>query len=492
MPYFTRSAALALVQTSASTVTPTTTAEIPRKNSSVFASSDTTRDVFELPPRKAKRKNGPSTSQEQICKSARKGPAAGVDSGYSNEAVELPHNLGRVRVRQSITSTPVIETEDCIASGIRSGHSSHEFVTDVENYITPDIKIEDEVSVATATSRKAGNKTPKVPRAPYGLTPGVSPFPDWPHPTPEECEEVNRLLSEQHREVRAPAAIPPPSLTVSGCGEVPSILDALLRTVLSGATTKGNSDKALEGLVSRFGVTDKGIGKGSVNWDKVRQASLEDVEQAIKAGGLARIKSKNIKLILDMVYEENLKRREQLRKTKQRRNSSSAMSETDKYEAAELEDDLLSLNHLHCMSKDEAMLEFVKYPGIGVKTAACVILFCLQRPCFAVDTHVFRLSRWLKWLPPQDKRVDEITAFRHLDVKVPDHLKYSLHQLFLEHGKTCQRCRASTRDYSEVRCPLDHLVERTGKRKGKVAFRQTQLMLKLKTGSKPKKNESSS
>src|SRR5699024_4679701 len=106
------------------------------------------------------------------------------------------------------------------------------------------------------------------------------------------------------------------------------------------------------------------------------------------------------------------------------------------------------------LSKDDAMFEFVKYPGIGVKTAACVILFCLQRPCFAVDTHVFRLSKWLGWLPPTEdpepereadekqkvkktpkRRINEITAFSHLEVRVPEHLKYPLHQLFIRHGK---------------------------------------------------------
>lgn len=358
--------------------------------------------------------------------------------------------MGQIRRRRIFTSAQVVKTEEQSSSSLTNGvHPTA-------------IKEENTTLVATETTISKTKKTKRIPRNPYGLTPGISPYPDWPRPTFEECGEVNGLLSELHGEIKAPAAIPTPSLTISGCGEVPSILDALLRTVLSGATTKGNSGKAFEGLVAKFGVIDRGIGKGSVDWEEVRLAPLEDVEQAIKSGGLAAIKSKNIKSILDMVYEENLERRA-------------------KNEVAELADDLLSLNHLHCLSKDEAMLQLVKYPGIGVKTAACVILFCLQRPCFAVDTHVFRLSKWLKWLPTE-KKVDEITAFRHLEVRVPEHLKYSLHQLFLEHGKTCQRCRASTGDSTDTCCPIDHLVERTGKRKGKgkAMFRQSKLSLELK------------
>lgn len=398
----------------------------------------------------------PDGDDEPEAPPSKKARLSSTTEEQEHEMFELPHNMGHVRATRSLTST-AIKQED------KEG-----------NVIT----------TTTTTTTVNKTKSKKALRNPYGLTPGVTPYPDWPHPTPEECEEVNRLLSELHGETKAPAAIPAPSLNVSGCGEVPSVLDALLRTVLSGATTKGNSGKAFAGLVAKFGVTDRGIGKGSVDWEKVRLAPLADVEEAIKSGGLAVIKSKNIKAILDMVYKENLERRKELKAAAEQvgKGGLDTLNDPEKYEAAELEDDLLSLNHFHCLSKDDAMLKFVEYPGVAVKTAACVILFCLQRPCFAVDTHVFRLSKWLKWLPDR-KGVNEITAFRHLDVRVPDHLKYSLHQLFLEHGKTCQRCRASTGDYSDTWCPLDHLVERTGKRKGKkvTTVRQTKLFLEVKT-----------
>jgi hypothetical protein len=48
-------------------------------------------------------------------------------------------------------------------------------------------------------------------------------------------------------------------------------------------------------------------------------------------------------------------------------------------------------------------------------------------------------------------------------------LKYSLHQLFLRHGKTCGRCRANTsagtKDWDEANCPIEHLVSRKEARK---------------------------
>ncbi|KAE8151257.1 Aldedh-domain-containing protein [Aspergillus avenaceus] len=265
----------------------------------------------------------------------------------------------------------------------------------------------------------------------------TTPFPEWLRPTPEECEEVASLLSSVHGPADRPATIPAPSLTVTGCGEVPTVLDALVRTLLSGATSGNNSALAFDGLVQKFGILQDGIGKGSVDWNAVRQASVEDIFDAIKSGGLANIKSKNIKAILDEVYKENG------------------------------EKGVLSLNHLHDLDTKEAMVELTKYPGIGPKTAACVLLFCLQRPCFAVDTHIFRICKWLGWVPPT--KVTEVTAYSHLEVRIPDHLKYSLHQLFIWHGKSCPRCRAITGEGSagwDQGCVIDHLVTRSGKKKG--------------------------
>jgi adenine-specific DNA glycosylase len=124
------------------------------------------------------------------------------------------------------------------------------------------------------------------------------------------------------------------------------------------------------------------------------------------------------------------------------------------------------MDHVFEMSTDEAMEEMTKLPGIGVKTASCAILFCMKRPSFAVDTHVWRHCKWLGWVPSNASR-DK--TFSHCEVRVPDHLKYSLHYLFVRHGKTCPRCRANTSPGSEewesTKCPIEHLVTRTGKRK---------------------------
>ncbi|KAJ9294582.1 hypothetical protein DTO271G3_6850 [Paecilomyces variotii] len=372
---------------------------------------------------------------------------------------ELPHNLGKAPIPTTLSTT---------ADKLQGRNPA------VKNDKLDRIKdeLQDTVYKATTTLGAKAEGGKGKSNNPYGLTPGVSPFPEWPRPTPEECEEVDKLLSSVHGEVIAPASIPEPSLTVTGCGEVPSVLDALIRTLLSGATTGNNSAMAFQGLVQKFGILQDGIGKGSVNWDAVRQAPVKDIFQAIKRGGLAELKSKRIKEILNMVYEENVQRRDALLKAKKdgtaeppgAKNETEVEKQNEIYRANE---HVLSLNYIHSLSSEDAMLELVKYPGIGPKTAACVILFCLQRPCFAVDTHIFRITKWLGWIPSE--KVDEVKAFSHLEVRIPDHLKYSLHQLFIRHGKSCPRCRAITGENSEgweEGCVIDHLVKRTGKRKG--------------------------
>lgn len=383
---------------------------------------------------------------------------------------ELPHNLGKALVSKNEDSQNTKAQDDDEPSTKKQ--ATPKTVRKAET-INKTVK-----TMKTATKEMQENPPAKKSRKrktnAYGLTPGVSPFSDWPHPTREECQQVVDLLSQVHGPQKAPATIPIPSLKVSGCGEVPSILDAMIRTLLSAATTGTNSSRAFQGLVDKFGILKEGIGKGSVDWDAVRRAEQKDIFEAIKSGGLAANKSKNIKAILEQVYAENMARRDALVKAREGNDAAlapkGAENESPEQQLAEViraDQHVVSLDHLHALGTQDAMEAMMRYPGIGVKTSSCVALFCMRRPSLAVDTHVFRLLKWLGWVPPDVK--GEIAAFSHVEVRVPDELKYALHQLFIKHGKTCPRCRAATGETSEdwdKGCIIDHLVTRTGKRKG--------------------------
>jgi endonuclease III len=301
----------------------------------------------------------------------------------------------------------------------------------------------------------------------YGLTPGYSPFPDHPMPTPEACEEVTRVLSELYGDVG-----PLPSIDVTGCSEVPDLLGAILKALLRASTTTNNFNMALKGLQDTFGLRESGKNNGSINWEAVLQADLLVVIEAIKSGGFAKVKGTNIKKILDTVYKQNRERRDTLVKEKDQETGKPADTASVGREALLQKDteifneNLLSMDYVLEMTTDEAMEEMTKLPGIGVETASRVILFCMRRPSFAVDTHVWRHCKWLGWVPEKATR-DQ--TFGHCEVRVPDHLKYALHQLFHKHGKACGRCRANNsgriEELQSTICPIEHLVTWRGKEK---------------------------
>ncbi|PQE07158.1 GPD family base excision DNA repair protein [Rutstroemia sp. NJR-2017a BVV2] len=314
---------------------------------------------------------------------------------------------------------------------------------------------------------ETSEKAPKVKKNKYGLITGNTPFPDHLAPTAEQCEEVNRILSRLHGEVRAPDVVPPPSATVTGCGEVPDVLDAMLRTLLSAATTSTNANTSMRGLKEKFGLRKTGKGAGSVSWEAVHEASLETVIDAIKRGGLAVMKGGYIKKILATIRKQNSDLLEQLiaeRDTDKPVTFPGKTLITKAQKEAEiktLNENMFSMDYVHNLDIPTAIDEMTRLPGIGVKTAACVVLFCMKKPCFAVDTHVVRHCKWLGWVPEKATR-DQ--TFSHCEVRIPDHLKYSLHQLFIRHGKTCGHCRANTSagsaEWDKTVCPIEHLVNR--------------------------------
>lgn len=316
---------------------------------------------------------------------------------------------------------------------------------------------------AAATNVKAEAKS-----TPLSFVSETSPFPDWPRPTPDDCEEVNSILSRVHGDLDTAHRRKP----------APAVLDAVIQTLLSTSTSNANSSRAMQGLREKFGERGGGGNDGvTVDWSKVHTAAVDDVLDAIRQGGLAGVKSKNIKKILEMVYMENLERESN---SSGRKHAPSPPSSSLKEDATDVyynsivkqQNRLLSLDHLHSLPTETAMDELLKYPGIGPKAAACVVLFVLDRPVFAVDTHIFRLSRWLNWVPPPNRvansAVNEKTAFAHLDARIPDRLKLSLHLLLVRHGQECGRCRAATRESSKEwdnGCAIEHHVERENKNK---------------------------
>jgi endonuclease III len=227
-----------------------------------------------------------------------------------------------------------------------------------------------------------------------------SPYPAFARPTAAECRTAHSILAQLHGERLRPGQVVAPTKT-AGCGDSPSVLDALVRTILSQNTSNKNSTRAKLSMDDEYG--------GSDRWEEIAQGGQARLQKAIQTGGLAATKSKVIIGILQQTRA--------------------------KY-------GVYSLDHLFEASDEDAMREMIAFQGVGPKTASCVLLFCLQRPSFAVDTHVHRIAGLLGWRPAAAGR-EETQA--HLDAVVPDEEKYPLHVLFVTHGRLCGECRAGGR-----------------------------------------------
>jgi endonuclease III len=166
-------------------------------------------------------------------------------------------------------------------------------------------------------------------------------------------------------------------------------VDELVLTVLSQNTNDRNRDVAYFRLRERF-----------PTWDAVAEAPVEEIEDAIRPGGLAPTKSVRIKEILDAIGD----------------------------------DDLLWLEEAPL---DEARAYLCALPGVGRKTAACVLLFSFGRPDVPVDTHVYRVGGRLGLWPP---KLALVKAHDELARLVGDdgEFAYEAHVLLIRHGRrTC-------------------------------------------------------
>jgi endonuclease-3 len=178
-------------------------------------------------------------------------------------------------------------------------------------------------------------------------------------------------------------------------------VDELILTVLSQNTNDRNRDVAYFRLRERL-----------PTWDVVREAPVEEIEDAIRPGGLAPTKSVRIKQILEAIGE----------------------------------DDLLWLADAPL---DEARAYLVDLPGVGRKTAACVLLFAFGRPDVPVDTHVYRVGGRLGLWPQKAPLVAAHDELARLCGDDGD-FAYEAHVLLIRHGR--RTCVARTPHCAE--CPL--------------------------------------
>lgn len=173
------------------------------------------------------------------------------------------------------------------------------------------------------------------------------------------------------------------------------VIDEVVATVLSQHTSDHNSCRAFAQLKASF-----------PDWEQVLAAPHGQVADAIRCGGIADQKALRIQQILAAILAREGR---------------------------------IDLSRLHDL--DDAAVEdyLTSLPGVGPKTAACVLVFSMGRPAFPVDTHVHRIAARLGWIPAG---ITADKAHQILSTAVPPDIRYDLHLALIEHGRTvCQAQR---------------------------------------------------
>ncbi len=187
-------------------------------------------------------------------------------------------------------------------------------------------------------------------------------------------------------------------------------LGGLVGTILSQHTSDINSGRAYDQLVQTF-----------PTWEQVRDAPTHKVADAIRCGGLANIKAPRIQDALHTLTE-----------WQQEQGGTKTLS------------DFLS-DELAKRTDEEAWHYLRSISGVGPKTAACVLMFNLNRSIMPVDTHVHRVSHRLGLIGPKVNADQAHLIFARM---TPPAWIYPLHVNLIRHGRQicharrpeCDRC----------------------------------------------------
>jgi endonuclease III len=160
------------------------------------------------------------------------------------------------------------------------------------------------------------------------------------------------------RRIKAPSASIVAELLIARYGAYPDesagpVLDQLAWFLLSTRTTVENCEAAYSALRSRY-----------PTWAEVAEAEPEYLGQCLRPAGLYRTRAANLKAALTAIE--------------------------GRFGSA-------SLENLRSWPDEDCEAFLLSLPGVGLKVARCVMSFGLGRRAFAVDAHIWRITRRLGW-----------------------------------------------------------------------------------------------
>lgn len=155
-------------------------------------------------------------------------------------------------------------------------------------------------------------------------------------------------------------------------------------------------------------------------WIDVASVASHELERLLRPGGLQSQRATHLQALLEAVRRDNCRRGMVLAS----------------------DNDDLTLEYLHDMADSEVEAFLVSLPGVGRKTARCVMAYALNRHTFAVDTHVARIFGRLGLVPRQEKPAHDL--YQEI---VPPRVRKRLHVNLIHHGRSvctsqprCETC----------------------------------------------------
>ncbi len=186
----------------------------------------------------------------------------------------------------------------------------------------------------------------------------------------------------------------------------------LISTILSARTRDTNTRAATEKLFAKYNKPQL-----------IAEADLEDLEELIRSTGFYKVKAARIKDVSKIIHE--------------------------KYNG----------------KVPENFEELINLPGVGAKTANCVLIYAFDIDTIAVDTHVHRISNRLKWVDTKKPEETE-EALKNL---IPKKEWKRINRLFVKFGQ--EICMPINPKHNicpiENICPKDFSMEEERRRKKK-------------------------
>ncbi len=184
----------------------------------------------------------------------------------------------------------------------------------------------------------------------------------------------------------------------------------LISTILSARTRDTNTREATEILFSKYSTPQE-----------IANADVEELERLIYKSGFYKVKAARIKEVAKLLLE--------------------------KYES----------------QVPNTFKDLLNLPGVGAKTANCVLVYAFKIPAIPVDTHVHRISNRIGWVKTKNPNDTE----KKLRALIPKDQWIRVNRLFVRFGQELCLPNNPKCDICPLInfCPRDFSMERAIKKK---------------------------